>query len=399
MTQTMQIKSIFLVDKHMPDNPINIDFADSLADYLERIRRANSEASLGFQFLSFIQDTFSTLDSDQAHRMLPILEEYVKIKKATVVISGRIDARLGNVLVEFKVDRDDFSDAKEQLKKYIAAIWTEQGRTQSYYLVASDGITCEVYIPELTGDEIAVENTNLRPVDKINLDSDDPDKVFTQLDRYLLFSEDLLPTAENIVLDFDPTSPICRECLNILHDEWESIQADNVEVLFDEWQRYLEIVHGSSSYSETQFIRHTYLSVLAKMMAYVQYSGGILPDDDEISDVITGRVFERLGIRNFIEEDFFSWISRESASGADQHIAEHLLARLRDYDLSQIKEDVLKALYQDLVWEMEKLISPHGFVLILSGRLVVGGIVRSHPCQCTLVGRAEYVLWVWLHNR
>lgn len=339
----------------MSDEVLDADFEESLDGYLERVRRANSEASRGHQFLNFVQNTFSTLDSDQAHRMMPLLEEHVKIKKATVAISGRIDARLGNVLVEFKVDTDDFPDAKEQLKQYITAIWSEQGRDQSYYLVASDGVKCEVYIPELDDDdEVAMENVDLRQVDEIHLDSDDPDDVFTKLDRYLLFSEDLLPTAENIVMDFGPTSPICREGLEILEEEWESIEADNVEILFDEWKRYLEIVHGSSDHSRELFIRHSYLSVLAKLMAYVQYSGGVLPDEDEVSDVITGEVFERLGIQNFIEEDFFSWISRDSANGADQRIAEHILARLRDYDLTKIEEDVLKALYQDLVTPGER---------------------------------------------
>ena len=339
----------------MSDEVLDADFEESLNGYLERARRANSEASRGHQFLNFIQSTFSTLDSDQAHRMMPLLEEYVSIKKATVAISGRIDARLGNVLVEFKVDTEDFPGAKEQLKKYITAIWTEQGRDQSYYLVASNGVTCEVYIPELEeSEEVAIENINLRQVDEILLDSDDSDEVFTKLDRYLLFSEDLLPTAENIVLDFGPASPICREGLELLEDEWESIETDNVEILYDEWERYLEIVHGSGNHSRELFIRHTYLSVLAKLMAYVQYSGGILPDEDEVSDVITGEVFERLGIQNFIEEGFFSWVSRDGANGADQRIAEHILARLRDYDLSKIEEDVLKALYQDLVTPGER---------------------------------------------
>lgn len=340
----------------MSDNGIEGNFEDSLSSYLERVRRANSEASRGHQFLNFIQDTFSTLDSDQAHRMLPYLEEHVKIKKATVAISGRIDARLGNVLVEFKVDLDsDLSDAKQQLRQYITAIWQEQGREQSYYLVASDGVTCHVYIPELGEDDnLEMENVGLRQVDEINLGDDDPDEVFTKLDRYLLFSEDLLPTAENIVMDFGPTSPICREGLELLSEEWESIESEDVEILFDEWQRYLAIVHGSSDHSEALFIRHTYLSILAKLMAYVQYSGGVLPDDDEISDVLTGEVFEQLGIQNFIEEDFFSWVSRDAAEGADQRIAEHVLSRLRDYNLTVIEEDVLKALYQDLVTQEER---------------------------------------------
>lgn len=155
--------------------------------------------------------------------MLPTLEEYVEIDEATVAISGRIDARLGNAIVEFKVDLDsDLGQAEQQLKKYITAIWTDQGPEQSSYLIASDGINCHVYIPELNeNDDISRENINLRQVNVIALDSGDPDDVFTKLDRYLLFSEDLTPTAENIVMDFGPTSPICREGLELLEEEWE----------------------------------------------------------------------------------------------------------------------------------------------------------------------------------
>jgi hypothetical protein len=332
------------------------DFAEGLQEYLDRARRANSEAALGHHFLTFVQDTFSTLDCDQAHRVLPFLEEFVQIEEATVAFQGRIDARLGNVIIEFKTDLDRYlDDAKDQLRDYITAVWNEQGQDQKYYLVASDGTTSIVYLAEIPeGESLTPENVVLNEVDTIDLAGGDPDTVFTKLDQYLLFSDDILPTADNIVTDFGPDAPVCREGMDILREEWDEIGEDGVEVLFDEWQRYLEIVHGESDHSEELFLRHTYLSVLAKLMAYVQYSGGTLPDEDEISDVITGETFARWGIKNFIEEDFFSWISRSQAEGVDKRITQHVLARLRDYDLSAIEEDVLKALYQDLVTAGER---------------------------------------------
>lgn len=332
------------------------DFAEALQSYLDRVRQANSEAALGHHFLTFVQDTFSTLDCDQAHRVLPFLEEFVQIEEATVAFQGRIDARLGNVIIEFKTDLDSYlGDAQDQLRDYITAIWNEQGQDKKYYLVASDGTTCIVYLAELPdGESLDPDNVVLNEVDTIDLADGDPDSVFTKLDQYLLFSDDILPTAENIVTDFGPDSPVCREGMDILREEWNGIGEDGVEVLFDEWQRYLEIVHGESDHSEELFLRHTYLSVLAKLMAYVQYSGGTLPNEDEISDVITGRTFAQWGIKNFIEEDFFSWISRSQAANVDRRITQHVLARLRDYDLSAIEEDVLKALYQNLVTAGER---------------------------------------------
>jgi len=332
------------------------DFENDLADYLDGVETANSEATLGHYFLNFIQDTFSTLDSNQAHRMLPYLEEYVRTQKATVAIGGRIDARLGNVLLEFKTDLDrDLGDARNQLKQYITSIWQNQGDDKNYYLVASDGVKCVIHVASLKDDaDLIPANVELEEVDTIYLDEDDPGKVFRKLDQYLLFRDDITPTAENIVEDFGPGSPICREGLSLIQREWADVKNQNVQVLFDEWDRYLEVVHGDDEHPETLFIRHTYLSTIAKLLAYIQYSEGGLPNEDELDDVITGEVFQRLGIRNFIEEDFFAWIARPAASGAEVRICRHILARLKDYDLSEVGEDILKSLYQNLVAQGER---------------------------------------------
>lgn len=304
----------------------------------------------------FIRDTFSTVESNQAHRLLPFLEEHVKVKKGTVAINGRIDARLGNVLIEFKTDlKADLDDAKSQLKRYISAIWTNQGRDQNYYLVASDGLTCKVYTASLADDEIRPEAVQLHEAEEIDIGNGDPDWVFTQLDRYLLFSEDIDPTAENIVQDFGPDSPVHREAMELLEEKWEDCREADAAILYEEWERYLEIVHGGGeAQSEELFLRHTYLSTLAKLMAYIQYSTGSLPARDEIRDIVTGRLFERHGIQNFIEEDFFSWIVREEADEVYELVAEVISARLQDYDLLNINEDILKELYQHLVTQEER---------------------------------------------
>lgn len=331
-------------------------FADSLDDYLERAHKANSEAALGHHFLTFIQDTFDTLNSAEADDLLPFLEEHVATEGAAVAIQGRIDARLGNVIIEFKTDLDSYqSDAEEQLREYITAVWSEQGRDQSYYLVASDGVDCIVYTASLDeGADLRPDNVTLEPVDEIHLGGDDADSVFRKLDQYLLFSDDIAPTTDNFVDDFAPGTPIYREAHELLREEWDAAGNDGAEVLFDEWRSYLEIVHGEQEHhSEELFLRHTYLSILAKLMAYVKYSGSA-PDDDEVREVITGEKFTQWGIRNFIEEDFFSWVSRPVASDADKRVAQHILARLRDYDLSTIEEDVLKELYQNLVTAEER---------------------------------------------
>lgn len=293
----------------MSSDPINEEFAENLQGYLRNTERANSEAALGHHFLTFIQNTFSTLDSGRADQLLPFLEEHVSTDSdATIAINGRIDARLGNVIIEFKTDLDtDLGQAKQQLRDYISAIWENQGREHNYYLVASDGVLCKVYAATLDGDTVHPDNVTLEAVDEISLESDDTDWVYTQLDRYLLYSEDIDPTAETIVRDFGPDSPVHRECMELLEENWEETSETGASVLFDEWKSYLEIVHGTAeSQSEALFLRHTYLSTLAKLMAYIQYSGGHLPNQNQVRPAITGELFKNRGIQNFIEEDFFT---------------------------------------------------------------------------------------------
>jgi len=70
----------------------------------------------------------------------------------------------------------------------------------------------------------------LNEIDTINLANGDPDSVFTKLDQYLLFIDDILTTAENIVTDFGSDAPICREGMDILREEWDVIGDTYLEV-------------------------------------------------------------------------------------------------------------------------------------------------------------------------
>lgn len=97
-------------------------------------------------------------------------------------------------------------------------------------------------------------------------------------------------------------------------------------------------------------MRHTYLATLAKLMSWVRITEGkSLPDDTSIVQMLEGRLFKDQGIENFIEEDFFSWLARESAVKTGVDTVRWLLSLLQNYNLRELSEDVLKSLYQELV--------------------------------------------------
>ena len=65
--------------------------------------------------------------------------------------------------------------------------------------------------------------------------------------------------------------------------------------------------------------------------------------------VLSGEAFKEWGIENFLEEDFFSWLVHAEAAAEGVTLAWELLKALERYDLSELTEDVLKGLYQNLV--------------------------------------------------
>jgi hypothetical protein len=101
---------------------------------------------------------------------------------------------------------------------------------------------------------------------------------------------------------------------------------------------------------EELFCRHTYLATLAKLMVWKRFSdkNGSLTDTVIIS-ILEGRFFRDIGIENFLEEDFFSWLARNGAKEVAIKITTLLKSLLNNYWLKDISEDVLKSLYQELV--------------------------------------------------
>jgi len=320
------------------------DFENKLKEYKERIRHSNSEATIGFNFLRFVSDVFGKINADYAEKLEPKLEKYVKIKEGTVIVKGKIDALLGNVIIEFKntLTENKIEDAETQIKKYIFAL-----QNTNYTCIISDGLNFMVYQPRvLEGAKFfRIEMLMMDKIDEINLDEAEAEEVWMWFDRYLLVTTFVTPTTEEFSREFGSKSVVFRKSMDILKDIWSS-EKNKFKVVYNEWADYLRIVYGSSIDSEDLFLKHTYLATLAKLMVYMFYSNGAQPSSLLIKKVVNGSAFKEWGIINFLDEDFFSWLSK-SEEGID--FCRDLVYRLGRYDLTKINEDILKGLYQDLV--------------------------------------------------
>lgn len=327
------------------------NFSQRLKQYFEDVNKQGSEAGKAFLFLEFVRDVFKQIDMDYLESLYPQIEKHIKLKTTTLVVRGRPDAFLGNLIIEFKkiLDKASLDEAKHELKKYIAILWTEQSKYRIPYLtIATDGVNFVVFRPRTNipeGDTVLPDNVNLDEIDRVSLSDVKVGHAFLWLDRYMLYHVLKPATAQEFSNEFGLNMPAYKETVPLLEESWKKVKE---RTLYDQWAEFLRIVYGSSVESEELFIKHTYLATLAKLLAYASFSGGALPvSNEQLTEILEGRIFsEKWGVQNFLEEDFFSWVAREEDG---LRATRMILERLDSYDLSKVDEDILKGLYQELV--------------------------------------------------
>lgn len=300
-------------------------FTQSWSAYLSNLAGARSHVAIEAIFLDFVRQTFGIPLSDYR------LEERV--------YQGRIDALLGNLVLEFKRDLvKERIDAEEELKRYISQL-REKHSAASFTGVATDGARFRVY------------NSALEILAEKDLRRAKPEDALLFLDSlFFIFRSSQIPTAANIVAVLGPKSPTFLSSQAALHSLFDTVREEPaVQVRFREWQKYLQRVYGEAVGDEALFLKHTYLATLAKFIAFFFRSGSALPSSEDVEEVVKGVKFSRQGISNFIEDDFFTWPLNEKAKARGLPLVQKLVASLMAYEFSAANQDILKELYEEIL--------------------------------------------------
>ena len=156
------------------------------------------------------------------------------------------------------------------------------------------------------------------------------------------------PTAADIVQRFGINSPTFQLVRQAFSRLLRAIEHDSeLEVWRGQWKALLSKVYGSDIADDELFVRHSYLSQFAKLLAFAALEGR--PDVELIPSIVDGKAFHKHGVGNIGENDFFSWLMMP-AIRPDAIKALHALSvELQVYDLSAVRQDLLKQLYQNLV--------------------------------------------------
>ena len=211
--------------------------------------------------------------------------------------------------------------------------------------------------------------------------------------RYLLsLSTELALTPEKLVRDFGENSNVARQVVPAMYNALKATTKPKVRTLFRQWQRQFREVSGyeaeSGQLDATELARlyavrdtspdlerlffaiHSYYAVFIKLLAlqvayyYLQpkTGSGLAAAADYESDKLRGYLegverggtFSDLGIRNFLEGDFFGWYL-DIWDGSLEGAVRRLIGELANYSLLTLDvdpeetRDLLKQLYQNLM--------------------------------------------------
>jgi len=313
--------------------PYSIGFPECLAEYIrligEAIKNNSHHDERRHLFVHFLHNAF---DVDPVEIQI---EKKVKVAK----VNGRIDAFFKSTIFEFKTSIEkEHHVAMSELKKYFEA----QVNPNDYLAVLTDGLAFELFqwnkgmIESLSHFKLGFETSPL--------------EAFRFFDQFIFSSKPVVPTSGDIIKRFGLYSAVFNSCRLLLASMFEDVKMDSaVKVKLKEWNFLLAKVYGSELGEPSLFIRHSYLTMFARLLVAKSLYPKESKTDKDYRGLLTGEYFINKNLPNLVEPDFFSWAV--DTAQEDNFIG--FLVKLERYfdiyDLKHISEDILKGLYQELV--------------------------------------------------
>ena len=158
---------------------------------------------------------------------------------------------------------------------------------------------------------------------------------------------------QDYVSGLGPAGPTFQHAFRVLSRLYGKVRDEpSVMVRFREWRSYLSTAYGEPGGDQALFVKHTYLSTLARLIAFYHIQSGqpgasVLDKEDQIK-VIAGDYFRERDIYNFAEEDLFTWFLHPKVLDESLELVGWLIKTLAAYDLPASGPELLKRLYREL---------------------------------------------------
>ncbi|MCY3985283.1 MAG: hypothetical protein OXE85_15360, partial [Roseovarius sp.] len=330
---------------------MSIEIIRTIKDYRAAIIAAANEEVKRQRFVALLQALFGNMQNAK-----PIIEEFIggaetvvtKIKRHGKRSGlGRADTQYRSVIIEFENDLSKTREhAKDQLADYVSGNWNS-GSVYDFTLISSDCLEWRVYVPDIDsippGQIISASSVKLKERTIFTLTDANCLEFYYFIDTLLFKTKKKKPTLNAIKNDFGDGSNVFITATAQLTTYFESAKhSGEVAVAYEQWKRFLSVAYDKFDSSERVFLVHTYLSIFSKMLAYEVLTQDDFIDEQETRDILTGDIFDRLNIRNFTDNDFFHWVSKDDALEALKPVFRAISAEFGDFDFTNIDEDILK---------------------------------------------------------
>jgi len=299
-------------------------YSEIIRDYLQTTEAAHKHTGKLIAFSELLKSIFGV----SSYEIVPNVEQYVKTG-GLIVLKGRMDMRLGQTIVEFKIDlARELDTAIEEIERY-TAILRKNGQKVAECII-TDGKEFKAFTVREKAEEVRT----------INFEEATPEQAIMFLDTFL-FSGRKVPTADDLNMRFGPGSPIYEEVVGELTTLFKAIKDP---IKFALWSKNMQLVYGSTP-PEEAFISQTYLMLLVKLLlARHLIREGIPPPRESLN----GKLFDSHGIQ-IVEDDFFSWVLNPLFWPQVKLLVETIADALDFYDLEAVDEDIFKEIYQEIV--------------------------------------------------
>ena len=280
--------------------------------------------------------------------LIPGIEK--KIGSKLLGVRGSVDLVFSGVIIELKLDLEkEWVSANAELIKYFQCAMEEKPNDK-YVAIATDLVRYRAFIPKFENNLV----TDIIEIGSINSTTSTPVELIYWFDSFLFSQGNQPPTADDLKIKFGAGSPTYALTTQAFQRMWKVIVNDPESALkMNLWKRNMQIVYGREPEEEV-FVDHTYIVTLVKLIVYLRLSNVKVTSENEIEKALNGNYFSQYGIRNLIEEDFFTWILDPKIIKETRTLAKKISQGLLKYDLSKVDEDLFKEIYQQIVRQGER---------------------------------------------
>ncbi|XXM72144.1 Eco57I restriction-modification methylase domain-containing protein [Lysinibacillus sphaericus] len=292
-------------------------------------------------------------------------ESYVRTapSEASSSTRGFIDTLNGQMVLEFKKDllnQRSFNEATLELKRYIAALWTQHGTNSSFGCLSTDVLNWRLYRPvpntipadgQYTADMVDLELTESLYIDQATESNAQHLTIFL---KRVLLDENLLPlTADNIMRDFGLNSNLFGLVYpQLLHIIQESAANSEVELSLDLWKKQQDYNAVSESIINLDlYTKQVYLLILSRLMVANNFQESLPNDDRTIKTILNGEFFRNVAkLNNLVDYDFYGWITKDIWIDHFLPVARHLFHHIKMYDFSFAgNENMIQLIYDEML--------------------------------------------------